>query len=224
MRRSATRCSRRTTTSCWSGLKWRNFVPRLPARATTLQVLAAGGAAASARSAAAAVMPPASHDLTARAELGRALEMLESELAMRGWAASSSRCVSRRLPSSKHCVGASSRQQPAFLAALADAPVRASLALIHGAPNRAWRVNELAAAAGLSRAAFAERFHKRVGDAASALSARVAAACRSAGARLERRPVREVAKRAGYRSTSGFSRAFRRFFGHSPGNLRRSVK
>jgi AraC-like DNA-binding protein len=169
-------------------------------------------------------MPPAAHDLTARAELGRALEMLESELAN---ARFGSEFVTVRLAEIAFVEALRRRQlaaAPAFLAALADAPVGASLALIHGSPNRAWRVNELAAAAGLSRAAFAERFHKRVGDP----PLRYLRAWRLLAARRELAssgaPVHEVAKRAGYRSTSGFSRAFRRFFGHSPGNLRRSVK
>jgi AraC-like DNA-binding protein len=170
------------------------------------------------------VTPPASHDLTARAELGRALEMLESELAN---ARFGSEFVTVRFAEIAFVEALRRRQlaaAPAFLAALADAPVHASLALIHGSPNRAWRVNELAAAAGLSRAAFAERFHKRVGEP----PLRYLRAWRLLAARRELAssgaPVREVAKRAGYRSSGGFSRAFRRFFGHSPGNLRRSVR
>jgi AraC-like DNA-binding protein len=169
------------------------------------------------------VTPLSSHDLTARAELGRALELLESELAN---ARFGSEFVAVRLAEIGFVEALRRRQlaadsEPAFLAALADVHVRASLALIHGSPNRAWRVTELAAGAGLSRAAFAERFHKRVGEPPlrylrvwRLLAARRELA--SSGA-----PVREVAKRAGYRSANGFSRAFRRLFGHSPGASRR---
>ena len=110
--------------------------------------------------------------------------------------------------------------QPAFLAALSDSSVRASLELIHDAPGRAWHVEELAQTVGLSRAAFSDRFLRHVGEP----PARYLRAWRMLRARrdLIRNAVsiREVAIAAGYQSTSGFSRAFRRLFGDSPNALR----
>jgi AraC-like DNA-binding protein len=110
--------------------------------------------------------------------------------------------------------------QPAFLAALSDSSVRASLELIHGAPGRAWRVEELAQNVGLSRAAFFDRFHRHVGEP----PLRYLRAWRMLRARRDlirnQVSIREVASAAGYRSTSGFSRAFRRVFGYSPNALR----
>jgi transcriptional regulator GlxA family with amidase domain len=112
--------------------------------------------------------------------------------------------------------------EPAFLGALADSPVRASLDAIHRAPNEPWTVVDLAAIAKLSRAAFAERFQRLVGEPPlrylrtwRLLNARRQLARGNASVRL-------VAKQAGYRSANGFSRAFRRFFSESPSAARRA--
>jgi AraC-like DNA-binding protein len=161
--------------------------------------------------------------LTDRSELGRAVELLDNELVNTRLG---SEFVTVRLAEVAFVEVLRKRQleelpEPAFLAAFSDAPVRASLDLIHSSPNRAWRVDELAGGAGLSRGAFAERFHKRVGEP----PLRYLRAWRMLNARRELArggvPVREVAARAGYRSANGFSRAFRRFFGHPPSALRR---
>jgi AraC-like DNA-binding protein len=160
--------------------------------------------------------------LTDRSELGRAVELLDNELVNTRLG---SEFVTVRLAEVAFVEVLRKRQledlpEPAFLAALSDPPVRTSLDLIHGSPNRAWRVDELAAGAGLSRGVFAERFHKRVGEP----PLRYLRAWRMLNARRELArggvPVREVAARAGYRSANGFSRAFRRFFGHAPSALR----
>jgi AraC-like DNA-binding protein len=110
--------------------------------------------------------------------------------------------------------------EPSFLAALADAAVRASLDAIHRDPQRAWQVEDLAAVSGLSRAAYAERFHSVVGEP----PLRYLRSWRLLNARRELArsgvPVGMVAARAGYRSANGFSRAFRRFFGEPPKAVR----
>lgn len=161
--------------------------------------------------------------LTDRSELGRAVELLENELVNTRLG---SEFVTVRLAEIAFVEVLRKRQledlpEPAFLAALSDSPVRTGLDLIHRSPNRAWRVDELANGAGLSRGVFAERFHKRVGDP----PLRYLRAWRMLNARRELArggvAVREVAARAGYRSANGFSRAFRRFFGYSPSVLRR---
>ena len=54
--------------------------------------------------------------------------------------------------------------EPAFLGALADQHVRASLDAIRRAPEKAWSVLELSTLATLSRAVFAERFQRLVGE------------------------------------------------------------
>lgn len=112
--------------------------------------------------------------------------------------------------------------EPAFLGALADPHVRASLDAIHRAPNEAWTVSDLAAVAKLSRAAFAERFQRLVGE----TPLRYLRTWRLLNARRElahgNASVRSVAAHAGYRSANGFSRAFRRFFSEPPSAARRA--
>ncbi|HZF32097.1 MAG TPA: AraC family transcriptional regulator [Gammaproteobacteria bacterium] len=161
--------------------------------------------------------------LTDRSELGRAVELLENELVNTRLG---SEFVTVRLAEIAFVEVLRKRQledlpEPAFLAALSDSPVRTGLDLIHRSPNRAWRVDELASGAGLSRGVFAERFHRRVGDP----PLRYLRAWRMLNARRELArggvALREVAARAGYRSANGFSRAFRRFFGYPPSVLRR---
>ena len=110
--------------------------------------------------------------------------------------------------------------QPPFLAALSDPEVNGALEAIHGQPTRPWQVAELAQRVGLSRAAFAERFHRLVGEP----PLRYLRTWRLLKARRELQrlevPVREVARHAGYQSSNGFSRAFRRLFGHPPSGIR----
>jgi transcriptional regulator GlxA family with amidase domain len=112
--------------------------------------------------------------------------------------------------------------EPAFLGALADPHIRASLDAIHRAPNETWNVAELAGLAKLSRAVFAERFQRLVGEP----PLRYLRIWRLLDARRELAhgnvAVRTVAQRAAYRSANGFSRAFRRLFGESPSDVRRS--
>lgn len=85
---------------------------------------------------------------------------------------------------------------------------------------RSWRLSELAAVAGLSRAGFAERFKARVGkppiEYATAWRMRIAARRLLDG----RRSVSSVAQEMGFLSDSAFGAAFRRVHGISPGRYR----
>jgi transcriptional regulator GlxA family with amidase domain len=84
------------------------------------------------------------------------------------------------------------------------------LAAMHRDPSRRWTVPSLAAVAGLSRSAFAELFHREVGQSPARylLSHRLALA-----ARLKRQTglsTDQIARQCGYRSTAAFRRRFRR--------------
>lgn len=107
-----------------------------------------------------------------------------------------------------------------WLAGLKDPAVAAALKAIHAEPARAWRLRELAAQAGLSRTAFAERFRAWVGqppvEYAATWRMRVAARRLREG----RRPVSAVAHELGFLSDSAFGAAFRRVHGVSPGRYR----
>ena len=166
-------------------------------------------------------LPLRSRDLTDESELGRAAWLLEGELIN---ARLGSDFVARRLADIM-LVEMLRRCQlegpgPVFLAAFSDPAVHAALEQIHIRPEHPWHVPELAKSVGLSRAAFAERFHRRVGEP----PVRYIRCWRLLKARRELRrtgaPVKDVAARAGYGSATGFGRAFRRVFGRAPSTVR----
>lgn len=107
----------------------------------------------------------------------------------------------------------------------ADAPVWSrtsddlvahALRLIHDEPATTWTVAELAHAVGLSRAAFARRFHQAVGEAPMSY---VTGWRMALAADLLRQPgatVTSVATEIGYATPFAFSAAFKRHHGRSP--------
>ena len=173
-------------------------------------------------------LPPVLHFgarlLTDPAEFGRTIALLETELANApvGVEFVATRLAEIAFVEALRKGVLAKAAEPAFLGALADAHVRASLDAIHRAPNEAWTVVDLAAVAKLSRAAFAERFQRLVGEP----PLRYLRTWRLLNARRElaygKASVRSVAEHAGYRSANGFSRAFRRFFSESPSAARRA--
>jgi AraC-like DNA-binding protein len=107
-----------------------------------------------------------------------------------------------------------------WLAAIRDPQIGNALAAFHRSPERDWSVEALAAAAGLSRSQFSERFTASLGVG----PARYVAAWRmhlaSRWLTSERVSIGEVAARLGYDSEPSFSRAFKRIVGVPPGELR----
>ncbi len=102
-----------------------------------------------------------------------------------------------------------------LLAGLADARLARSIAAMHDAPQNAWTLDTLAAAAGMSRARFAAHFHEVVGVTPGHYLAqwRVNVAC----TRLKRgTPVAVVANDVGYGSATALARAFRAHLGLTP--------
>jgi AraC-like DNA-binding protein len=104
---------------------------------------------------------------------------------------------------------------------LRDPYIAPVLAAVHADPGRPWTLTGLAAEAGLSRAAFAARFTRCVGEPAM----RYLLALRMSRARTllrdERATVAAVAAQVGYQSEVGFAAAFKREVGVSPGSYRR---
>ncbi len=103
-----------------------------------------------------------------------------------------------------------------WLAGLADPQLRAALGCIHGEPARAWTLPHLAARAGMSRSAFAQRFKAVVGTAP--IDYLIRWRMRLAGDRLatSRDTLAEIAAAAGYASESAFAMAFKRVMGCPP--------
>jgi AraC-like DNA-binding protein len=109
---------------------------------------------------------------------------------------------------------------PAWYGALADPAVGRALRLLHDEPARRWTVAALAAEVGLSRAAFAARFARLVGEPPLAY---LTGWRMSLGADLLRDTgdtVAAVARAVGYADPFAFSAAFKRTRGVSPSTWR----
>jgi AraC-like DNA-binding protein len=107
-----------------------------------------------------------------------------------------------------------------WLAALRDRQIGRTLALIHRHAERPWTVAELAREAGMSRSAFSERFTSLVGQPVMQYVTQWRLHLARQYLREGREPVGSVAVRAGYQSEAAFGRAFKQFFGVSPGLAR----
>lgn len=123
-----------------------------------------------------------------------------------------------------HVVRAYLEQSPriaGILAALADSQICAALNEVHHAPERPWTLAALASRLGMSRSAFAARFHEVVGQTPMQYLTnwRMETARRLL---LERRlSVAAVAGHVGYGSEAAFGKAFKRVVGVGPGGYRR---
>ncbi|MFB7448112.1 AraC family transcriptional regulator [Streptomyces sp. NPDC056194] len=108
-----------------------------------------------------------------------------------------------------------------WAAALNDPPVTAALHAIHRDPAAPWTVAKLAAEAGLSRAPFAKRFARLVGQPPLAYLTwwRMTTAARLL--RASDAPLRSVAAQVGYTSEYAFAHTFKRAHGTPPGTYRR---
>ncbi len=110
-----------------------------------------------------------------------------------------------------------------FIAALADAQLSRALHAMHGRPEVAWTISELARLAGMSRGRFAQKFARSVGvppiDYLTTWRLMKARAL-LAGSNLD---MAEIAQRCGYKSVPSFTRRFKTAFGIGPGGFRRSA-
>ena len=114
--------------------------------------------------------------------------------------------------------------QTGWLGALQDRQIGRALALIHRDPARAWTVASLAREVAMSRSAFAARFTTMVGEPAMQYVARWRMHVAVDALKREGAPLAELASRLGYQSEAAFSRAFKRFTGQSPTEVRRGAR
>lgn len=103
-----------------------------------------------------------------------------------------------------------------WLTALADPRVGAVIAAVQSAPADRWSVQTMAAAAGMSRTAFAVRFLAIVGMAPLAFVTRWRMELASDALRHSQQRVAEIAFSVGYASEASFSTAFKKTMGCSP--------
>ena len=110
-----------------------------------------------------------------------------------------------------------------WLRATGDARIGPALRLVHDEPGRAWRVEELAKASGMSRTRFAVHFRAVAGT--TPLGYLTAWPMRLAQRRLreEQISIAALAATLGYASESAFSTAFKRVIGVAPRHYQRAA-
>ncbi|MEM6941233.1 MAG: AraC family transcriptional regulator [Pseudomonadota bacterium] len=108
---------------------------------------------------------------------------------------------------------------PGLLAGLSDPRLSRAIVAMHDRPGQSWRNEDLAARAGMSLSRFAEKFLMEVGETPAAYLRRwrltLARQDIAKGHRVE-----TVARRYGFASAEGFSRAFKKQHGATPITLR----
>jgi AraC-like DNA-binding protein len=109
--------------------------------------------------------------------------------------------------------------QPGLLAGLSDQRLSRAIVAMHDRPAQAWRIEDLARLAGMSRSRFAETFLAAVGETPAAYLRRwrltLARQDIAKGHRVD-----VVARRYGFASPEGFTRAFKKYHGEVPIALR----
>jgi AraC-like DNA-binding protein len=106
------------------------------------------------------------------------------------------------------------------LRALGDERLHPALTLIHGRPGEPWTVAKLAAAASMSRSAFAHRFKTTVGLAPLDYLSRWRVQSAARLLRATDRTVSSLAGEFGFSTASSFIRTFKRVTGQSPARYR----
>jgi AraC family transcriptional regulator, activator of mtrCDE len=109
------------------------------------------------------------------------------------------------------------------LAALADPRLHRALDALHQSPGRQWTLDALAAEAGLSRTAFAQRFSSVVGETPMNYLAGWRMQLADEQLRDRQRSVAQIAEALGYATEAAFRRAFKRIRGVPPGAVRRKA-
>ncbi len=111
-----------------------------------------------------------------------------------------------------------------FLSALHDPVISCALQCIHDQLSYDWTVEDLAAQCHLSRSAFASRFQQKIGLAPIAyltLWRMENALCLLRDTPLS---LAQIADHLGYSSDMALSKAFKRFYGETPGAVRKTMR
>ncbi|GIF62445.1 AraC family transcriptional regulator [Asanoa ishikariensis] len=108
-------------------------------------------------------------------------------------------------------------------AALSDPVVATAIQAVHRSPQTQWTVAGLAAEAGLSRAPFAARFARLVGQPPLRYLTCWRMTLAAGLLRDGDAPLAEIAATVGYGSEFAFAAAFKRQFGAAPGRWRRTA-
>ncbi len=105
--------------------------------------------------------------------------------------------------------------------ALRDERLGRVLSSVHRDPGHNWTLSEMAGLMGSSRSVFAERFAAATGYTPLRYVTAVRMRLAMQWIVRDRMPIELAARRLGYQSHAAFSRAYKRFAGHAPGQARR---
>jgi AraC-like DNA-binding protein len=103
-----------------------------------------------------------------------------------------------------------------WLAGLADRQLSKAINAVHANPARRWTLQELAAASGMSRSSFAEKFRQIVGLPAMEYLAQWRMLLAAERLQNGKDPISVIAPSLGYESEAAFSTAFKKIMGVSP--------
>jgi len=110
-----------------------------------------------------------------------------------------------------------------WAAAMRDPAIVKALTALHESPAGDWTVAALAAAAGLSRSGFSQRFTEMIGRTPVAYLTWWRMTLAAKRLRETDAPIAVVAREVGYTSEFAFAKAFKRELGVAPGAYRRPV-
>jgi transcriptional regulator GlxA family with amidase domain len=116
----------------------------------------------------------------------------------------------------RHHVATAPAGASGWLAAMSDPALARGLAAIHADPGRDWSLGALAAAAGLSRSAMAERFEAVLGTSPMRYVRAWRLCLAGVALSTTRQPIAAIAHEAGYGAEAAFNRAFARANGVPP--------
>jgi AraC-like DNA-binding protein len=113
-------------------------------------------------------------------------------------------------------------EESGFLAALRDRRVYRALTLIHREPEFNWSLTSLGERVGMSRATLVRRFQEVIGVAPMAYVADWRIMKAHSLVKYSATPFEQIADVTGFASARTLSKAFRRHYGSTPSELRRS--
>jgi AraC-like DNA-binding protein len=116
------------------------------------------------------------------------------------------------------------RDRDGWTLALRDPHLHRAIQAMHADLDSEWSLEALAETAGLSRAAFAQRFKRLAGDTPARYLARIRIQKAMDMLRSTEENLENIAERVGYRDPFVFSKAFKRLQGASPSEFRRRLR
>ena len=111
-----------------------------------------------------------------------------------------------------------------YMAALSDPKIGVALSLIHSETDERWSVGSIATTVALSRTTFTERFKELVGVSPKAYLTNIRMSRAKTRLQSSADSMWIIAEGAGYSSEASFSKAFKKHFNLTPGQVRKTAR